>query len=269
VWTRLACLAVVSLAMVPTAAAQAPVINARVETRVVARDLAAEVLAVIARGTPAWLGYRVPIGARSSPRLQATGTRGRCRLEPPTELVVLARVEAKAIVELRPVGVDCDIDAAGMPLVWLDGVNPDQSVSWLASLVADVVAGRQASRMMDPALMAIGLHAAPGASRTLVALARDGQTPHLRGQALFWLGQRATDRAGAVIAEAIERDPELEVKKRAVAALSQLPRDEGIPLLINVARTHKTTDVRRQAMIHLGQSNDPRAIDFFEQILLK
>jgi hypothetical protein len=255
--------------MVPTAAAQAPVINARVETRAVARDLAGEVRAVVDRGTPAWVGYRVPIGARSNPRLQMAGSRGRCRLEPPTELVILARVEAKAIVELRPVGVDCDIDAAGMPLVWLDGVDPDQSVSWLASLVADVVAGRQGGGMMDPALMAIGLHAAPAASRTLIALARDGQTTHLRGQAIFWLGQRATDRAGSVIADAIERDPEVEVKRRAVAALSQLPRDEGIPLLINVARTHKTTEVRRQAMVYLGQSKDPRAIDFFEQILLK
>jgi hypothetical protein len=251
------------------AAAQAPVINAKVEARAVTRGLADEIAAVADRGAPAWVGYRVPIGTRSNVHLQGTGTRGRCRLEPPTELVVLARVEARTLVELRPVTVDCDIDAAGMPLVWFDGVNPDQSVSWLASLVSDAAAGRRAGRMLDPALSAIGLHAAPGATRTLVSFARQGQTTRLRGQALYWLAQRATDQAGSVIADAIERDPELEVKRRAVTALSRLPRDEGIPLLINVARTHANTEVRRQAMRHLGQSNDPRALDFFEQILLR
>ena len=37
---------------------------------------------------------------------------------------------------------------------------------------------------------------------------------------------------------AIEQDPDTDVKKRAVFALSQLPKDEGVPLLINVARTN-------------------------------
>jgi HEAT repeat protein len=59
------------------------------------------------------------------------------------------------------------------------------------------------------------------------------------------------------------------VKKRAVFALSQLPKDEGVPLLISVARTNRNPVVRKQAMFWLGQSNDPRALEFFEQILGK
>ena len=84
-----------------------------------------------------------------------------------------------------------------------------------------------------------------------------------------WLARQASAQAGPAIADAIERDPEPDVKRRAVMALGQMPRDEGVPLLINVARTHKSTDVRRQAMQTLGQTNDPRALAFFEQILLK
>jgi HEAT repeat protein len=72
-----------------------------------------------------------------------------------------------------------------------------------------------------------------------------------------------------VIAEAIERDPEVEVKRRAVIALGRLPREEGVPLLIDVARSNRSTALRRQAMQTLGQSNDPRALAFFEQVLLK
>ena len=57
------------------------------------------------------------------------------------------------------------------------------------------------------------------------------------------------------------------MKKQAVFALSQLPRDEGIPLLIKLARSHTNPIVRKQAMFWLGQSNDPRALSFFEEVL--
>jgi HEAT repeat protein len=69
------------------------------------------------------------------------------------------------------------------------------------------------------------------------------------------------------ITAAIENDPDTEVKKKAVFALSQLPRDQGVPLLIQQARTNKNAAVRKQAMFWLGQSKDPRALKFFEEIL--
>jgi len=37
--------------------------------------------------------------------------------------------------------------------------------------------------------------------------------------------------------------------------------------LIGVARTHTNPAVRKQAMFWLGQSRDPRAIEFFTEIL--
>ena len=52
-------------------------------------------------------------------------------------------------------------------------------------------------------------------------------------------------------------------------ALSQLPRDEGVPKLMEVARTNRNPEVRKQAMFWLGQTKDPRAVKFFEDILLK
>jgi len=89
----------------------------------------------------------------------------------------------------------------------------------------------------------------------------------VRADALFWVAQRAGDKAVGTITDAIDRDPDTEVKKRAVFALSQLPRDEGVPKLIDVARNNRNREVRRQAMFWLGQSNDPRALKFFEEIL--
>ena len=68
---------------------------------------------------------------------------------------------------------------------------------------------------------------------------------------------------------AIENDPDTEVKKQAVFALSQLPKDEGVPKLIQVAQNNRNPEVRKQAMFWLGQSEDARALDFFEKVLTK
>jgi hypothetical protein len=101
----------------------------------------------------------------------------------------------------------------------------------------------------------------------MVRMAKEDESVHVRGQALFWLAQKAGDRAIGAISNAIDNDPDTEVKKKAVFALSQLPKDEGVPLMINVARDNKNPAVRKQAMFWLGQSKDPRALAFFEQIL--
>ena len=84
-----------------------------------------------------------------------------------------------------------------------------------------------------------------------------------------WLAQTASQRASAGIESALEDDPDVDVKKQAVFALSQLPADEGVPQLIRVARTNRAREVRKQAMFWLGQSEDPRALAFFEEVLTR
>ena len=106
---------------------------------------------------------------------------------------------------------------------------------------------------------------------TLLKLARDEHVPHgTRRQAVFWLGQAAGDAATAGLAgltddASVDRD----VKEQAVFALSQRSRDEGVPALIRVARSNPDRDVRRKALFWLGQSNDPRALALFEELLTK
>jgi hypothetical protein len=106
-----------------------------------------------------------------------------------------------------------------------------------------------------------------GALDEMIRMAHDDESGHVRGQALFWLAQKAGQKAAGAITGAIENDPDTEVKKKAVFALSQMPKDEGVPKLIQVAQTNRNPAVRKQAMFWLGQSNDPRALAFFEQVL--
>jgi HEAT repeat protein len=107
----------------------------------------------------------------------------------------------------------------------------------------------------------------PAATDDLIRMAHDDESDHVRGQALFWLAQKAGKRATQAITDAIENDPDTAIKRSAVFALTQLPRDEGVPLLIQVARSNKNPQVRKQAFFWLGQSKDPRALAFFEEVL--
>jgi HEAT repeat protein len=107
----------------------------------------------------------------------------------------------------------------------------------------------------------------PGSVDEMIRMAHEDDSPRVRGQALFWLAQKASKRVADEIKGAIDNDPDTDVKKRAVFALSQLPKDQGVPMLIQVAKTNKNYEVRKQAMFWLGQSNDPRALAFFEEVL--
>jgi HEAT repeat protein len=109
----------------------------------------------------------------------------------------------------------------------------------------------------------------PEALTEMIRMAKDDENSRVRGQALFWLAQKAGQKAMGAITGAIENDPDTDVKKKAVFALSQMPKDEGVPKLIEVAKTNRNREVRKQAMFWLGQSNDPRALEFFEEVLTK
>ncbi len=108
---------------------------------------------------------------------------------------------------------------------------------------------------------------APQAQATLIDMARNDPSSKVRGQALFWIAQKAQKKSDADVIRAATDDPDAEVKKKAVFALSQIPGGEGVPDLIRVAQENKSREVRKQAMFWLGQSKDPRALAFFEKIL--
>ena len=81
--------------------------------------------------------------------------------------------------------------------------------------------------------------------------------------------RRRTAGLGDVIICSVKNTlPTSEVKKKAVFALSEMPDGQGVPLLIGLARTHKNPAVRQEAVFWLGQSEDPRALAFLEDVLL-
>jgi hypothetical protein len=252
------------------AVGQGRITNGPVETHAATQSVEREVAAATSRGGARWVGYRIKIagGHRSMDCLERT----HIALESATEISILARFEGTTLTRLRTATPECEIDAGGLPVTWLENVKADDSAAWLASIINASTADSRdrANRVTRSAVMALGMHEGTAASRLLVGIARSHPASSTRNDALFWLSQRAGDQlAAGAIAEAIEKDPDTDVRKRAVFALSQLPKDEGIPKLVDVAKNNRNAAVRQQAMFWLGQSNDPRALKFFEDVLLK
>ena len=92
----------------------------------------------------------------------------------------------------------------------------------------------------------------------------------VRRSAVFWLGQAAGDAATRGLTDLVDdKNADREVRESAVFALSQLPHDEGVPSLISIAKQNRDPELRRKAIFWLGQSEDPRAISLFEELLTK
>jgi HEAT repeats len=148
---------------------------------------------------------------------------------------------------------------------WLGASREAPGVTALKNMMAS----DPSPKVRDKAVFALSVSKQPEALDELIRVAKSDSSAHVRGQALFWLAQKAGKRAASTIQDAIENDPDTEVKKRAVFALSQLPKDESVPKLIEIARTQKNPEARKQAFFWLGQSQDPRALAFFQEVLSK
>jgi hypothetical protein len=320
-----------ALLFVATAAfAQQPAIeNGKVETRPFAGSLAAQ-FAQFGAG-PFWAGYSEPVipGRHGDNCCSDDGCRGYSpgtpvRLEGQTALVVLIRMEAGQVGQIRDVSPDCKLDAGGLLFYWINGVPADASVAWLKTQVTgehpdralvaiamhaggaadqalqDLTAVSQPERVRERAafwlgtsrgakgldvlkrmlandpsdkvreqvVFAMSQNKDPAGIQAVIDAARSDKNPHVRERALFWLAQKAGNKQAAeVINNAALNDSDRAVKERAVLALKQLPADQGIPLLINLAKSNSDPNVRKKALFWLGQSSDPRALEFIAQVL--
>jgi HEAT repeat protein len=104
----------------------------------------------------------------------------------------------------------------------------------------------------------------------LFDVARSGESLDVRRQAIRLLGERVSQRSFEFLsATAQSTDANAEVQVQAVRAIGERKAAESVPLLIKIARMHPNQLVRKQAIRSLGESGDPRAIDFFREVLSK
>ncbi len=104
----------------------------------------------------------------------------------------------------------------------------------------------------------------------LFEVARADESMDLRRHAIRVLGERVSQRSFDFLsATAQSTDANAEVQVQAVRSISQRRSEESVPILIKIARTHPNQMVRKQAIRSLGESGDPRAVEYFREVLTK
>ena len=178
------------------------------------------------------------------------------------DVVVSARAAGGTLEDVR-VAVG-EPPAAGEDGTVLGLVSGQDAVDFLLD-----AARRARVRDADRLILAAALAADAERWPALLRLAKDRSLAReTRKDALHWLGREAAAQVGGEIGGIVrDRTEEDEVREAAVFALSQLPDEQAVTLLIEVVRTVPDARIRGRALFWLAETEDPRAIALFEEIL--
>ena len=128
----------------------------------------------------------------------------------------------------------------------------------------------QVPEVRRAALQSLSEIKTPRVEDKLFEIARGTEPTDMKRHAIRMLGERVTKRSFEFLsATAQSNDANAEVQVQAVRAISQRRSEESVPLLIKIARSHPNQMVRKQAIRSLGESGDPRAVEFFREVLSK
>src|SRR4029077_5298747 len=177
------------------------------------------------------------------------------------QLLVLYRLEAKQVVQIRVASEDCTLDAGGLPFVWLTGVKAPESLALLATYVGSAdFDGHGEHRIGNGALTAIAFHADASADRALESFVKPDQREQLRKQAAFWMGA-ARGKAGLeTLQRMAKNDPSSDVRAHVAFALSVSHETAALDEMIRMAHDDASAHVRGQALFWLAQKAGNKAV---------
>jgi hypothetical protein len=212
---------------------------------------------VISNGRVATCGLEPGDRATRTAQGQPLPNQGPVRLEGPESMLVLYRVEARAVQKIRIISPDCELDAGGKTITWLDGVSGADSIKLLGTFVAKTE--MKSDRLTDAALSAIAMHQDAAADAALERFAGRDNPEFVRKKVAFWLGNERGARGFAVLKGIARNDPSEDVRKSAMFGLSQSHEADALPELIRFAREDASAKVRGEAIFWLAQRAGQKA----------
>jgi HEAT repeat protein len=147
-------------------------------------------------------------------------------------------------------------------IFWLGQTGSAENADFLRSLY-----GRSKSEeLRKKVLFSLSQMGGPENGQWLITVARDSsQGLEMRKQALFWAGQ-----AGVPIAELVGlygnvRDQGM--REQLVFVYSQRDEPAALNKLIEIAKRDPNPELRKRALFWLGQSEDSRAVEALQEVI--
>ena len=181
-------------------------VNAQVETRSASGGLESVFRPLLtAQPQPAWIGYEVPLARGFNPGCDYVSPNGSTapgviHLEPPDHALILFHIESGAVTRIRTISPDCEIDARGVPVHWLDDVRAADSTALLQSFVRD----SKNETIRESAVTALAASDDPSAIDFLISLARQDKNDRIRRRSVETLARSKSPRAQAFLQDVLK-----------------------------------------------------------------
>ena len=226
---------------------QPRIANARVEARAAGNLQSTFQSSVASTETPAWIAWTVPsVKGRGDNCGWDNGVyRGsnKVMLEGSTTLVLLFRIEHHAVQKTRSAGVECEIDAGGLPVLYLTGVR-----------TADSVALLETTGNVD----LIAMHDDPAADASLERMNSPNQPLKVREKLGFALAAFRGKRGFDMLKRFNTNEPDDRVREKNMFAFSVTQEPQGVDVLIDSAKNDKSPRVRGQALFWMAHKAGER-----------
>jgi HEAT repeat protein len=264
---------------------------------------------IAATQTSTWIGYavatthRVDSGWDGVEYLEGTNTEDMQTMRdsrPIPPAAILLRVTSGKVERIQIESLDRDIDAGGLPFVWLTGVSPADSVKTLKSVVEASMAeaakaaanppvpvstgdrerdrierdvqrepARKLQRIEDRGLTAIAIESCPEATAALKQFTAASYAEPMREKAAFWLANERGAEGLQTVTALLKSDNDEAFRVKLVFDLTLVKGDSqkaAVDELIALAKADTMPKVRTQAQFWLAQmvgkkdQNDPRIV---------
>jgi len=147
-------------------------------------------------------------------------------------------------------------------IFWIGQSGGKDNESFLRSLYGRL----KETELRNKVLFSLSQAGGPENMRWLLGVARDNTQPtELRKQALFWAGQG--DAPIADLAALYSSLTDRELREQVIFVYSQRDDSAAVDRLLEIARRDPDPELRKKALFWLGQSSDPRAAKALQDII--
>jgi HEAT repeat protein len=171
-----------------------------------------------------------------------------------------------ADILLKAARNDPDGEVRQQAVFWLSQVRDERAVDMLE----DILRNSKDEELQNKALFALSQHRSGRGSAILREFAtRDGTSTELRGQAIFWLGQRNSQENNDFLRNLYGKLSNQELKDKVLFSLSQRRNMGNEKWLMQIAANGKEDiELRKKALFWAGQSGVgvEEIIPFYTQI---
>ena len=151
-------------------------------------------------------------------------------------------------------------------IFWLGQKRSEDNATYLKTLYGRV----KKDALKDKIIFSLSQMRGFGNAEWIMNIALDSkESIDMRKQALFWAGQN-NGAPTESFAQLYDKMTDSEIKEQLIFVLSQRSRDgKALEKLMDIAKTDKDKELRSKAVFWLGQSRDPRAAKFLEDLIAK